>query len=290
MKKLDLPLHDDVDAAQILSVNPRLKSYPLLSEHLAAITKRYSEYNEAEGNPWVLRGPLPLPTTLGDAMRAHYESAPTGLEFIAHMRYEASPDVCPMCGSFGTGTLDHLLPKSIYPEFAFFSHNLVPACSCNSLRGEHYQGLADDARTLHPYFDSCLRERLVYVRFSGSFDNPTTCIEVTHDGIPNNIYPALKYHIDTVLMKTGLLVWASRTWAKIQRDPETILFNIPQDELDEQHILDAVRARCKAADADYGTANNWLSMVLWGIQLYKGATAYILRRVSARRGGEKEVL
>ncbi|KAA1006215.1 hypothetical protein FVF58_26930 [Paraburkholderia panacisoli] len=290
MKKLDLPLHDDAAAAHVLSVNHRLKSYPLLSSHLSAITKRYGEYTESAGNPWALGGPLPLPPTLGDAMRAHYDTAPTGLEFIAHMRYKASPDVCPMCGSFGTSTLDHVLPKSVYPEFALFSRNLVPACSCNSLRGERYQGKSGDARTLHPYFDSSLGKRLVYVRFGGNFDNPTTRIEVTHDGIANNIYPSLKFHIDTVLAKTALLVWASKKWAKFQRDPESILFSLPQSELNEHDIRDAIRARCKAVDAEYETSNNWYSMFLWGIQLYEGATAYILRRVNARRSGETEML
>jgi len=43
---------------------------------------------------------------------------------------------CPYCGVDSTTTLDHYLPKEIFPEFAVFAHNLIPCCfACNSKRG-----------------------------------------------------------------------------------------------------------------------------------------------------------
>lgn len=60
---------------------------------------------------------------------------------------------CPMCGGLGGRTLEHYLPKTPYPEFSIFSHNLFPSCgSCNSKRGARNKYLAFPA-LLHPYFD-----------------------------------------------------------------------------------------------------------------------------------------
>jgi len=60
---------------------------------------------------------------------------------------------CPYCGQRVVSTLDHVLPKSLYPAYAVAPVNLVPSCSdCNKLK------LDDDPATavevyLHPYFD-----------------------------------------------------------------------------------------------------------------------------------------
>lgn len=45
-------------------------------------------------------------------------------------------DVCWLCGDRGADTVDHVLPRSLYPELAEDISNLRPAHrSCNSARG-----------------------------------------------------------------------------------------------------------------------------------------------------------
>ncbi|WP_089604024.1 HNH endonuclease [Acinetobacter piscicola] len=47
----------------------------------------------------------------------------------------SSFDTCQYCGINSISTLDHILPKSIFPEFVVHPKNLFPACSeCNSLK------------------------------------------------------------------------------------------------------------------------------------------------------------
>ncbi|MCA0906265.1 HNH endonuclease [Ruegeria marisrubri] len=61
---------------------------------------------------------------------------------------------CPFCGHRVVSTLDHVLPKTLYPAFAVAPMNLVPCCSdCNKRK------LDDDPATpidvyIHPYFDN----------------------------------------------------------------------------------------------------------------------------------------
>ncbi|RZG76683.1 HNH endonuclease [Acinetobacter sp. WCHAc060025] len=47
----------------------------------------------------------------------------------------SSFDTCQYCGINSISTLDHVLPKSTFPEFVVHPKNLFPACSeCNSLK------------------------------------------------------------------------------------------------------------------------------------------------------------
>jgi hypothetical protein len=60
---------------------------------------------------------------------------------------------CPLCGQRTVSTLDHHLPKSLYPGLAVNPLNLVPACAdCNKEKGE-FAPSAPHEQSLHPYFD-----------------------------------------------------------------------------------------------------------------------------------------
>ncbi len=60
---------------------------------------------------------------------------------------------CPLCGQGVVRTLDHFLPKKMFPALCVDPLNLVPACAdCNHAKGE---GMPLNAETtpLHPYLD-----------------------------------------------------------------------------------------------------------------------------------------
>jgi hypothetical protein len=59
---------------------------------------------------------------------------------------------CPMCGFGEASTLDHYLPRSVYPEFSVLALNLLPACArCNLLKG-HAVGRTPSEQFLHCFF------------------------------------------------------------------------------------------------------------------------------------------
>ncbi|WP_327643731.1 hypothetical protein [Micromonospora zamorensis] len=61
---------------------------------------------------------------------------------------------CPLCGHRDVSTLDHYLPKKLFPALAVTPLNLVPACSeCNKTK-LHGIALSAGEQTLHPYFDN----------------------------------------------------------------------------------------------------------------------------------------
>lgn len=65
---------------------------------------------------------------------------------------------CPLCGLRTVSTLDHHLPKTVYPGLAVNPLNLVPACAdCNKEKGM-FAPDTPDHQTLHPYFDDAGRE------------------------------------------------------------------------------------------------------------------------------------
>jgi len=63
-------------------------------------------------------------------------------------------DRCPFCDQRNVSTLDHVLPKSLYPALAVAPDNLVGACmECNKTKSDIEPASASDV-VLHPYFDN----------------------------------------------------------------------------------------------------------------------------------------
>ena len=61
---------------------------------------------------------------------------------------------CPFCNYGPVETLDHVLPKNIYPGFSVKPTNLVGSCErCNKLKHSAAPTGPDDG-FMHPYFDS----------------------------------------------------------------------------------------------------------------------------------------
>lgn len=60
---------------------------------------------------------------------------------------------CPYCGQQIVKTLDHYLPKTLYPTFAITPYNLVPSCdACNKIKmTESFDSY--EQQTIHPYYD-----------------------------------------------------------------------------------------------------------------------------------------
>ena len=76
----------------------------------------------------------------------------------ARLRYDeilvAANGKCPLCGGIGhTKTLDHYLPKAVFPAYSVVPTNLVPSCrDCNSGKSSSFPALKG-AQTIHPYLD-----------------------------------------------------------------------------------------------------------------------------------------
>ena len=71
---------------------------------------------------------------------------------------------CPYCNLGTATTLDHYLPKSLYPIYSVTPINLVPACKdCNTGKLTEYPTCSEN-ETLHPYYDNVEGERWLFMR------------------------------------------------------------------------------------------------------------------------------
>ncbi|WJV44528.1 HNH endonuclease [Streptomyces flavofungini] len=75
---------------------------------------------------------------------------------------------CPLCGYGVVRTLDHYLPKKMFPALCVDPLNLVPACTdCNHAKGEKLPTQAETT-PLHPYLDRIDNDSWLDARVAGT--------------------------------------------------------------------------------------------------------------------------
>jgi hypothetical protein len=264
--KITPPHIDDLAELRQLGDNKNLGSYPELKRHYDAFENQYRTYNDNGGNPWQITA-LPLGDAFKDSLKAHYSDPPkNSLVFIDEFRRKLSPTLCPMCGSYGMGTLDHYLPQANFPEFRFFSKNLVPACGCNSLRNTTVQGLVPPARVIHPYYDDFLNSRLYHVVFTGSYKSPSITIDTVDPHHPE--IDILRFHLQEVILNVATLGWFEKSWSDLVRRPHDILdlvLPLPPCMVDGTILKNSIERLRNAKDREHETPNNWDSMLYSGL-------------------------
>lgn len=243
-------------------------------------------YIEGDGNPWAvgkLRSAI-LTEELKGELRGQYSSEPTLLSFIGNIRHFSSPDVCPMCGSLKPGTVDHVFPKRSYPEFSIFSRNLVPACDCNTKRGESLKGSRRNQRVLHPYFDKVLDRRIIRADIQESIDGyvrPIIDLKISIRST-HRFYSVVKYHLENVLQRTDVIPYLDTFWLKILRNPDDNL-RLPAGLFTEADFDLAVSTQLGILDRRRSTPNNWDSMLFAGLDANRGAKRFLKRWVEGVR-------
>ncbi|SEK53158.1 hypothetical protein [Ectothiorhodospira marina] len=266
MKRIDPPAIDDIKELQLLANNHGLGSYPGLMNEYIRFRSQYNVYSKSGGNPWNI-APLPISDDLKKALRTHYGSPPQGrLQFLKKYRRGLSPTICPMCGGFGNGTLDHYLPKEDYPEYSFFSKNLIPACNCNSLRGTTVKGVASPARVIHPYYDDFLQDRLYQAVFQGEFSAPSISIEIIDKSHPE--FDILKFHLDEVIKNEATQGWFEKYWSDLSQRPHDkleLVLPLPAQDVSGADLKVALERYRNHMDKDHDTPNNWLSIFYTGL-------------------------
>jgi hypothetical protein len=262
MNKLSRPSYDDVSAIVALSGNLRTKSHAAIRSSLSVIRYNYNQYIFAEGNAFVV-SPVRISAATGAFLKGHYASPPKELKYIKEMRDKSRYLGCPMCGSLLSGTLDHVLPKEIYPEFSVFSQNLVQACQCNSLRKETLMGVGNE-RILHPYFDGCLSERLITARFEDLGPVPRVTVALSVDAAHHN-YSAVSFHVREVVLKTGIVGYLSTQWGSLIRKPSLVIRSLEENPGTLIELEAALIKERDTIDDALGGRNTWDSVFISGL-------------------------
>lgn len=93
--------------------------------------------------------------------------------------------LCPACGEDGTpNTLDHYLPKTIYPEFSITAWNLFPMCDiCQGEKGTSTVNALNERLFLHPYFDQFLDVQVLQLQIGLPYEAPASMTLTPHPGL-----------------------------------------------------------------------------------------------------------
>lgn len=79
-------------------------------------------------------------------IRQHHSKFTSGIRRVYNNK-------CPYCTLSEPDTIEHILPKEKYPEFAVHLYNLIPCCSkCNRHKGEGVRDLSGFPLTINFYY------------------------------------------------------------------------------------------------------------------------------------------
>jgi hypothetical protein len=264
VKKLIPPTTDDQQVLKDMCGNSRLRSYDFICQEYFTMKEQYSSYIINGGNPWFCESKIEE-EYLKESLKLHYECPFQRLDFIKVIRDKKSADICPMCGSLKTATIDHFLPQAEYPDWAVFSKNLVPACDCNSKRSSDVSGENANQRVLHPYFDDCLNERLLSCLITGDLELPEIevskiCSQIVAD-------ETIDFHIDTVVKRSTIISWLEAKWESLRKRPSSIIKVLPLDSpINELDLIAALNRAIFDSDEEHGSPNNWYSVFYHGVR------------------------
>lgn len=279
MKKLPLPRVNDVRSTTDTANNTRLHktSFPHLQNTLPLVIGSYQQYTNSNGNALNIHS-IRVSDDLKKGLLKNYNKPPNSLAFIKQIR-ASSPVVCPMCGSLKTTSLDHLLPKENYPEFTVYSKNLVPACDCNTKRGTATKNQVTGARVMHPYFDNCLSQRQLSCSILPRSNFPNVDIRIAYVNPADPLIDSLKFHVQKVVMPSGLVGWLSSKWSSLVEYPGGVVHTLPPKRIagtaELQTYLDDALQRY---DRSLGTPNNWESILVHGLIHSAGVLPWLLSR------------
>lgn len=153
MRYLGVPIEKGIDVfnAAINSKQDPIKSRLISSANEVFIA--YEKYLENTIDLGLLQ-PISLSTDQRTALIHAYEGRTKPILELKERLIQCC-STCPLCWLSESSTLDHYLPKSIFPEFAIFPPNLVPSCPfCNNTKLDFFIDEMTGIRLfLHPYYD-----------------------------------------------------------------------------------------------------------------------------------------
>jgi len=120
-------------------------------------------------------------------------------DILEVMRRDHSLLFCPSCGEPGKpGTLDHYLPKKIYPELSIVTANLTPMCSeCQGRKGSDITDSNGNKIFIHPYFDP-IDQVIISLLISVPYSSPASFTIMIPSDVDEPFFSLVERHITGV--------------------------------------------------------------------------------------------
>lgn len=149
-----------------------------------------------------------------------YDSRPRLVaELLDKILYNVSSYKCPNCGLAPTETIDHHLPKSLFPVYAIFPKNLIPCCyRCNLDKRDAWSKC--ERLFLNPYldFNKIGKKRFIKAVVDIVAGAPViTCEIINPDGIEDSLMQTIKNHFVTYNLREKFVRFARREVDELER-------------------------------------------------------------------------
>lgn len=259
MNKFDLDINDNKILYNVSKSTSNLV-VDLNTDNKIYIKERYLSYiNYANTNSLENLKPIMLPKQFKENLVALYDSGLVALNYIKEYRDSKAYHICSLCGSPASGTLDHFLPKTIFPEYSFYSKNLIPACACNISKSKKITSM------FHPQFFDFLINRIYKVEFYIT----DRCINnIKFSPTIKEIHP--QYKLINSHLNHHILV-CTKNIENFMREKLQSIYDTPNDYLavlDERKITKKNQLRriisqqLKRDSRKFKTVNSWDSLAL----------------------------
>lgn len=135
-----------------------------VAHHVEGEAASYAEHAEAAELHLVAQTADVAGSVTTEEMVSVYDQRMAGKKGPGRHVYDAlkllpKQGVCPFCDHRPVSTLDHLLPKRLFPALAVAPDNLIGACAdCNKMKLAFAPAAAEEV-FLHPYFDDVEAQR-----------------------------------------------------------------------------------------------------------------------------------
>lgn len=173
---------------EVVKEKRNYKPYQLFYDSIKSdLLEHCEKYMDSSGDPRLIK-PLDLNLFTNDSIEAEKRKTTLiGLytpevdsklyNILKKMRHNNGLLFCPCCGEDGApGTLDHYLPKDIFPELSIFLANLTPMCQpCQGEKSTKFISKSGVRKFLHPYFD-VMDECFFHVKIVPPFYAPSNFI------------------------------------------------------------------------------------------------------------------
>lgn len=164
-------------------------------------------------------------------------------------------NICPYCTFNSANTIEHILPKATYQEYAVHALNLIPCCSeCNSKKGNQIQDEKGSPLILNFYYDKLPNKQFLFVDLF--FDNKGVInFNYRLDNI-NNIDNGLFLIIQNHFKKLDLLDrFKTRAVSRYVEIENSLLVDMKGK--DVSYCMDSLKEKTIRDAAGYGH-NHWM--------------------------------
>lgn len=132
-----------------------------------------------------------------------YDNPTKSLEYlkasIRRNQHYSIASVCQYCGINDASTMDHYLPKAIYPEYSVHSLNLIPCCSdCNLLKNNEWLDVKiKNRKIINLYLDFLPIERYLFAKVIYKYGVPKISIWLENiNNIDIGLFNLIESHFD----------------------------------------------------------------------------------------------